>query len=298
MVDQQDVAYGIGSGRELRVDIFTAKGEHNHRTAALQLHGGRWRYGNRKMMAEHARRLSNLGFTCIPTEYRLLNEAPWPAALHDVKAALRWTRANADQLGIEPDRIVIQGCSAGAYLALMAAGTNGRSEWEGHGGHTGVSSKVNAVVSIYPVTLFKKDWEGCYNGDAPIAAPDDYLPASLLLEDRLTEENIRAISPYSYVTPDFPPTALWHGGADAYVPPANSIRMYEALARAGVFVDLHLVAGVAHAFDFAPSQLETVQQASALFFRRAVSDLATIKAEIAGVGDMLKTKAEAFNLPR
>lgn len=298
MTDQQNVVYGTGSGRELRVDIYPAKGPHNHRTAVLQLHGGRWRYGNRQMMAEHARCLSNLGFTCIPIEYRLLNEAPWPAALHDVKAAIRWTRANAQSLGVEPDRIVIQGCSAGAYLALMAAGTQGRSEWEGDGGHAEVSSKVNAVVSIYPVTLFKKDWDGCYNGDAPIAAPDDYLPASLLLEDKLTEENIRSISPYTYVTSDFPPTALWHGGADAYVPPAHSIRMYEALTRAGVYVDLHLIAGVAHVFDFAPSQLATVQQTSALFFRRAVCDLETIKAEIAGIGEMLKTKVEEFNLPR
>jgi len=298
MGDQQDVVYGTGSGRELRADIFTARGEHDHRTAVLQLHGGRWRYGSRKMMAEHARRLSNLGFTCIPTEYRLLNEAPWPAPLHDVKEAIRWARANATRLGVESDRIVIQGCSAGAYLALMAAGTNGRAEWEGQGGHAGVSSRVNALVSIYPVTLFKKDWEGCYEGDAPLAAPDDYLPASLLLENRLTEENISAISPYTYVTLDFPPTALWHGGADAYVPPSNSTRMYEALAKAGVFVDLHIVAGVAHAFDFAPSQLETVQQASALFFRRAVSEPGEIKAEAARAGESLRANAAAFNLPR
>jgi acetyl esterase/lipase len=298
MTEQHDVVYGTGGGRELRVDIFPAAGARDYRTAVLQLHGGRWRYGNRKMMAEHARCLSRLGFTCLPTEYRLLDEAPWPAPLHDVKAALRWTRAHAERLGVESDRIVIQGCSAGAYLALMAAGTNGRAEWEGHGGHAAVSSHVNAIVPIYPVTLFKKDWAGCYNGDAPIAAPDDFLPASLLLEEQQTEDNLRSISPFTHVTPDFPPTALWHGGADAYVPPAHSLRMYEALTRAGVFADLHLVAGVAHVFDFAPSYREIVQQASALFFRRAVCDLNEIKTEIAGVGEMLKTKVAEFNLPR
>ncbi len=298
MSDQQDVVYGTGDGRELRADIFAAKGGHDYRTAVLQLHGGRWRYGSRKMMAEHARRLSNFGFTCVPTEYRLLNEAPWPAALYDVKAAVRWVRANAQRLGVEPNRIVIQGCSAGGYLALIAAGTNGRPEWEGQGGHAGVSSAVNALVSIYPVTLFKKDWQGCYEGDAPVAAPDDYLPASLLLENRLSEDNIAAISPYTYATPDFPPTALWHGGADAYVPPSNSLRMYEALAKVGAFVDLHIVAGVAHAFDFAPSQLDTVQQASALFFRRAVSEPGEIRAEAARAGETLRANAAAFNLPR
>jgi len=249
-------------------------------------------------MAEHAHALSQFGFTCLPTEYRLLSEAPWPAALHDVKAAIRWTRANADRLGIAPDRIVLQGCSAGAYLALMAAGTNGLQEWEGDGGHADVSSTVNAIISIYPVTVFKQDWPGCYTGDAPVAAPDDALPASLLLADALTEENIRAISPSTYVTPQFPPTALWHGGADAYVPPSHSLRMYEALARAGVTVDLHLVAGVAHVFDFAPSHRAAVQHATALFLRRTVCDADVLTAEIAGVGTMLKTKAAAFNLPR
>ena len=298
MTVQPDIGYGTGDGRALQLDIFPATGPHNYRTAVLQLHGGRWRYGHRTMMAEHARALSSFGFTCLPTEYRLLSEAPWPAPLHDVKAAVRWTRANADRLGIAPDRIVIQGCSAGAYLALMAAATNGRAAWEGHGGHADVSSRVNAIISIYPVTLFKKDWEGCYTGDTPIAAADDSFPASLLLADRLTEDNIRAISPYTYVTPQFPPTALWHGGADAYVPPSHSLRMYDALVQAGVTVDLHLVAGVAHVFDFAPSHRATVQHATALFLRRTVCETEALQEEIAGVSTMLKTKAAAFNLPR
>jgi acetyl esterase/lipase len=165
-------------------------------------------------------------------------------------------------------------------------------------GHADVASIVNAVISIYPVTLFKRDWAGRYTGDAPVAAPDDSLPASLLLADAPTEENIRAISPYTYVIPQFPPTALWHGGADAYVPPSHSLRMYEALARAGVTVDLHLVAGVAHVFDFAPSHRAAVQHATALFLRRTVCDADALTAEITGVGTMLKTKADAFNLPR
>jgi len=73
--------------------------------------------------------------------------------------------------------------------------------------------------------------------------------------------------------------------------------MYEALVQAGVTVDLHLVAGVAHVFDFAPSHREAVQQATALFLRRTVSDFEALKDEIAGVSTMLKTKADAFNLP-
>ena len=74
--------------------------------------------------------------------------------------------------------------------------------------------------------------------------------------------------------------------------------MYEALVQAGVVADLHLVAGVAHVFDFAPSHLATVQKATALFLRRTISDPEVLQAEIAGVGTMLKTKVDEFNLPR
>ncbi|GHO71702.1 hypothetical protein KSC_105940 [Ktedonobacter sp. SOSP1-52] len=113
---QSDIVYGTGSGRDLRLDLFLPDPQRSLRTAVLQFHGGGWRMGNRQMVHEHAEKLSSLGFTCCAVEYRLVQEAPWPAQLHDVKAAIRWTRAHAEALGIDAHRIVLQGYSAGAHL--------------------------------------------------------------------------------------------------------------------------------------------------------------------------------------
>jgi acetyl esterase/lipase len=118
MVVQPDIVFGRGGERELRLDLFTPDPEKSLRTAVLQLHFGGWRIGNRKMLRSRSEKLSQLGFTCCAVEYRLVPESPWPAQLHDVKAAIRWVRAHAEELGVEHDRIVLQGYSAGGHPAF------------------------------------------------------------------------------------------------------------------------------------------------------------------------------------
>jgi acetyl esterase/lipase len=98
-----------------------------------------------------AKALGARGYTSISANYRLQTEGSWPAQIHDVKAAIRWTRANADRLGIDSGRSAVAGYSAGGMLALMAAGTNGRKDIEGDGGNAGVSSDVNACIGVYPL---------------------------------------------------------------------------------------------------------------------------------------------------
>src|SRR2546428_11708431 len=79
-----------------------------------------------------------------------MDEAPWPAQIHDVKATIRWMRANSERLGIDPAAIVVGGKSAGGHLALLTAGTRGIDEFEGDGGNTTVSSEVAAVIGGAP----------------------------------------------------------------------------------------------------------------------------------------------------
>ena len=154
MNERMDVAYGTGNGRELHLDIYRPDESKSLRTAVLMFHGGGWRRGDRKTLAPHAKLLQAEGFTTIPAEYRLLGESPWPSAVHDVKGAIRWVRANAAELGVEPDRIVLESFSAGAHLSLIAAGTTGVAEFEGEGGNPGADASVAAVAAFYPPTVF------------------------------------------------------------------------------------------------------------------------------------------------
>jgi acetyl esterase/lipase len=117
---EENVVFGHGGGRELLCDIYRPSPELTKRTAVIHLHGGGFRGGS-KAGTRLARPLAALGYTCMSSSYRLLPER-WPAQLEDVKTAIRWARAQAAQLDVEPEKIAVLGYSAGGHLALCAAG--------------------------------------------------------------------------------------------------------------------------------------------------------------------------------
>jgi acetyl esterase/lipase len=237
---EEHVVYGTGGGRELRCDVYTPPGEVRNAPAVLLVHGGAWRSGDRTQLRGYGILLGRAGYVCVAPEYRLVTESPWPAAIQDVKAAIRWVRANATKLGVDPDRIAIEGNSAGAHLALLAAATPGEPEFEGDGGNPGVPTDVAAVLAVYPPTVLAT------------AAGDDAAVPWAAISDERSAELAAAASPLTHVRAGFPPTLLIHGTADTTVPVQASIRMYEKLAGAGVPVDLHLYAEQPHAFDAQP----------------------------------------------
>jgi acetyl esterase/lipase len=237
---ENGVVYGTGGGRDLRCDVYTPPNEDTDRCCVILVHGGGWSGGEPSQLRGYGVLLGREGFVCVAPEYRLTGESDWPAQIHDVKAAIRWTRANAERLGIDPDRISIEGNSAGAHLALLAAVTQDRPELEGEGGNPGVSTHVSAAIGVYPPTLFSHGER--HRGAVPLAA----------LTQDLTEEVAHLAGPLSHVTADNPPMMLIHGTNDTVVPPLASIRMYEALVAAGVSVELHMYADQPHAFDAHP----------------------------------------------
>jgi acetyl esterase/lipase len=287
-----NTVYGSRGSRDLRLDIYEPTGPVNHRTAVLAFHGGGWRMGNKEMIRPRGEFLSELGFTVLAAEYRLLTEAPWPAQLHDVKTAIAWTRENASELGIDPDKVVVQGHSAGGHLALMAAGTYGRPEFDPDDG-SGPQAKVAAVVAYYPPVRL------LLGGPLPDSSQGPPTPAQLaenrkmmlredgtspvarmLLGDNATEESAKAASPLEYLSPDFPPTIIFHGTADGVLHPAASRLLFSALQELGVPVELHQIADANHEFDVTPSYGQVSALESALFLRRFVSESDSIKEEI------------------
>jgi alpha/beta superfamily hydrolase len=151
---EKDIVFGKGGDKGLTLDVYRPPASvTSKRTAIVHLFGGGFFVGNKNAgyIINDAKALGARGYTSVSANYRLQSEGLWPAQIQDTKAAIRWTRANAERLGVEPNRIVVAGYSAGGMLSLMAAGTNGRKEFEGSGGNASVSSDVNACIGVYPL---------------------------------------------------------------------------------------------------------------------------------------------------
>jgi acetyl esterase/lipase len=260
---EQDVVYGTAGsgGRELRCDVYRPPGEAPSEgwPCVVLVHGGAWRQGDRAQLRGYGILLGRSGYLCVAPEYRLTPESPWPAQIQDVNACVRWVRAGALELGVDESRLAISGNSAGAHLALLAAGTADVAEFQGEGGNPGVSTAVAATCGIYAPTLF-------YEGDTRERGSLPFLA----LAQTGGAEAASAASPLRYVSESFPPTLLIHGTKDQTVPVSASVVMYEALVAAGVPVEMHLYAEQPHAFDAQPKFGRQVAAELLLFLDRYV----------------------------
>ncbi len=138
--------------RDLKVDIFQPKKAGKYPTV-LFIHGGGWRSGEKSMEVPMAQMLAAKGYVTVAVEYQLSLEAKYPAAVHNIKAAVRWLKANADKYGVDTSRIAVSGTSAGGQLAALVALS--KNELAGTmGKHTNLSSEVHAAVDIDGVISF------------------------------------------------------------------------------------------------------------------------------------------------
>jgi len=250
---ESDVVFGTTGTRDLKCDIFRPPIEGERRPGVLLIHGGAWQEGDRSQLRYYGIQLARYGFVGMACEYRLSGEAPWPAQIHDVKAALRWMRANAKSLGIDEGKICVTGNSAGAHLALMLGCDT--DAFEGKSGNMNVSSKCAAISAIYPPTTLRYNKNDVENKLFGKAGSDDVAAKA---------------SPINYANNHFPPTILIHGNADEVVPNSESFNMYHALNRAAVGVELHVFDGAPHAFDRLAEFAKPCMQLIALFFDRKV----------------------------
>lgn len=254
---EEGIVFGTGGDRKLLCDIYRPSGITKPATGVLMLFGQGWVAGERSQLRGYGILLGRQGLVCVCPDYRLSGEAKWPAQIHDVKAAIRWFRNNAVSLGVDPDRIVLWGNSAGGQLGLLAGATANVEELEGEGGTPGVSTEVAAVAAIYPVTDFVS------------SMGDGWQYAQSLVEEGVDAETTLAqAGVLAHVREGLPPTALVHGTADTIVDVNQSRLLFEALENAGVPVDLHLYAGQNHAFDMQRDFAREVSELIEGFYRR------------------------------
>jgi acetyl esterase/lipase len=254
---EKGVVYGKGGDTDLHCDIYRPPPGTEKRMALIHLYGGGFRGGSiaDPTLPGKVTPVTALGYVSIAAQYRLTGEAKFPAMLHDVKTAIRWARANATSLGIDPKRVAVVGYSAGGFLALAAAGTMNRPEFEGEGGNPKVGSELAACVAFYPRTEIFVEANG---------TPHILLPPG---SDAAAH---RAASPTTYVSPASPPTILYHGLTDMNVPPESSYQFLQLLREAKVASELHTFAGVPHEFDTHPEFAQATAVLTDFFLERHV----------------------------
>ena len=250
---EKDIVFAKAAQTDLRCDIYRPPAGTEKRMGLIHIHGGGFARGTKDNMGDQIIPITSRGYVSIAVEYRLSSVAKWPAPIQDVKAAIRWMRANASSLRIDPQRIAVVGHSAGGHLALFAAGTANRPEFEGESGTPKAGTELAACVAFYPVTVIN---------------PQSF--AAALMPDGSDEAANRAASPTSYVTKTFAPTILIHGLADVTVAPESSQRFLQLLRDAGVASELHTFAGVPHEFDQHPEFAESCAQLIDFFLDRHV----------------------------
>ena len=242
------VPYAAPPGaRPLELDLYLPAGRPG--PVVVFVHGGGWRLGSRHSAGpafpgrSPFERAARAGIAVASVDHRLSGEARWPAQLHDVKAAVRWLRSRAGELGVDPGRVYAWGESAGGHLAALLGLTGDRPELEGDVGVTGPSSAVDAVAA----------WSA--PSDLPALAADlgtdpmaaDSREAQLLGAPVPTVPDLAAqASPVTHVSPGAPPFLLLHGRADRAIPCVQSERLRDALQEAGAPVYLTGYDGADH----------------------------------------------------
>ncbi|MEB2777784.1 pectinesterase family protein [Algoriphagus sp. D3-2-R+10] len=148
----KDSIYKELGRRKLKVDVFSPKGVESLRPAIVMIHGGGWKSGDKELQIPMAIALAEKGFVAAVVEYRLSPEAQYPAAIHDVKEAIRWLKAHAMEFGIDTSRIAISGSSAGGQIAALV-GLTSTQEYEGET-ELEASAEVQAIIDMDGVLAF------------------------------------------------------------------------------------------------------------------------------------------------
>jgi acetyl esterase/lipase len=240
-----DVPYATLSGfRPLTLDLYVPRTASQKRPIVVFVHGGSWSGGNPRQsgaFADFPRALASLaaeGFVVASVEYRLSGEAAFPAAVEDVKSAIRYLKEHAATYGADPERVALWGGSAGGHIAAMAAlncTDNAPASKE---------QRPDACVQSAAI------WYGVFNFAKQATLPVGNAAAKRIMrcEGECSSAQLAALSPDTYLTAKAPPFLLIHGTEDKVVP-ADQSRTFEAnLHRARVGVQSLYIDSVGHSF--------------------------------------------------
>ncbi len=237
-----NITYLTANNYEAKLDVYRRRGV-NSAPTLINIHGGGWVGGTKEGALMALMPWFELGWNVVNVEYRMARVSPAPAAVEDCLCALRWVAANAKQYGIDTNRLVVTGDSAGGHLALTtgmipeSAGLDRQCP--------GVPlPKVAAIINWYGITDVADLLEGENLKTYAVA----WLGSRT---DRV--EVARRLSPLTYVRAGLPPVLTIHGDADPTVPYAHATRLDAELKKAGVATQLVTIPGGKHG-NFTPEE--------------------------------------------
>jgi acetyl esterase/lipase len=250
----------------LQLDVYRPAQAGAPLPAVVYVHGGGWINGDRAEFAPMAIRMAERGFVGVTVSYRLAPEARYPAAIHDVKSAVRWVRAHAAEYGIDPQRIAIAGGSAGGQIASLVGVTSGDARFDpdaktGAGG--GVSSAVQAIVNIDGLSDFTSE-SARSNEDNPARQPTpaaQWFGGTYAIRQALW----RDASPTFHVSPSSPPILFVGSGQ-----PRFSVGREEMIAKldaVGVKSRVFMLPDTPHSFWLFDPWLDPTVDATVAFLR-------------------------------
>jgi acetyl esterase/lipase len=272
---QPNIVYHTANNYANKLDVYTPADAKAPTPVVIVIHGGGWVEGTKEERVLEMMPYLQMGFAAVNVEYRLGRVSLAPAAVEDCRCALHWVFANAKKFNFDPNRVVLQGGSAGGHLALItgmltpAAGfdrecrTPMDNYWSADPG-TGSDPRVAAIVN----------WFGIADVLDELHGPNAKGYAVVWLGDQPNADEIaKRVSPINYVTAGLPPIITIHGDKDALVPYEQSVRLHKALDAAKVPNQLFTVAGANHG-GFTYEQNQKAWAAIRQFLQQHVNGLA------------------------
>ena len=252
--------YSHAGGKPRLADVYLPQGAGEKLPTILWVHGGGWRFGDRRLSPDLSHYFAERGFAMVSFDYRLSDEVHFPAQVIDLKAAVRWVRSVAGQFSFDAGSIGLWGSSAGGHLSACAA-LSGDDEFMSDE-HPGFSSAVQAVVDGYGPTDFsrmdadrgvskpkKLDAESVMvKLEVPSGHPDSFESRLIGTAVSTSPREVQLANPVNYVRPGAPPFLILHGESDALVPWQQSWLLFEALRDAGNDTTLVLLENLGHGF--------------------------------------------------
>jgi acetyl esterase/lipase len=243
---QADVQYATtATGEPLRLDLYLPESG-TGAPLVVWIHGGAWENGNKSAMPLAP--VIERGFAVASLDFSPASKAPFPGQIHEIKAAIRFLRAEAKRYGYDANRIAVAGASSGAHLAAVVGTSNGRPDFEGTlGDHRSESSDVHAIVSYFAATNLTTIL--AQSTPFGLGVREPALKRLLGAAPKDAEPLARLASPVFQVDRNDPPLLLFHGDLDPQMPINQSHELEGAYEQQGLDAELVVVHGAAHGGD-------------------------------------------------